>query len=281
MTKKAFVLLSGGMDSTTCLYQAVYDFMPEDPGLSLAYGDKRIWEDVMREAKPGDIEINWVEAVSIYYGQRHKKEMGYAKGTCERLGIKHSILDVGSLLRGDSVMLTDDSRDTVDVPNIDYADIKGVSPTYVPFRNGLMLSALTAHAQKWVNDENQKFFASQENSGNGEKSPVQAGIYFGAHAEDAHNWAYPDCTPEFIGAMANAIYIGSYMQIRLHTPIQWCQKAGVVELGESLGVDFANTWSCYKGEALHCGICPTCRSRRQAFIAAEIVDPTQYAANGE
>lgn len=277
MTKKAFVLLSGGLDSTTCLYQAVHDFMPEDPGLSLGYGDKRIWEDMMREAKPGDIEIGWVEAVSVYYGQRHKKEMDYARSTCEKLGIKHSILDVGALLRGDSVMLADDSRGKVDIPNIDYADIKGVSPTYVPFRNGLMLSALTAHAQKWVNEQN-KIYDPATGGDDILGLKAQAGIYFGAHAEDAHNWAYPDCTPEFIGAMANAIYIGSYMQIRLHTPIQWCQKAGVVELGESLGVDFANTWSCYKGEEYHCGICPTCRSRRQAFIAAEVTDPTRYAA---
>lgn len=275
MTKKAFVLLSGGMDSTTCLYQAIYDYKPE--GCS---------EEAIHDMLDGHTslpDIDWVEAVSIYYGQRHKKEMEYAKSTCERLGIKHSILDVGSLLRGDSVMLTDDSRGKVDVPNIDYADIKGVSPTYVPFRNGLMLSALTAHAQKWVNEANIKFLQEphSKTTGRANEKPIiekpSAGIYFGAHAEDAHNWAYPDCTPEFIGAMANAIYIGSYMQIRLHTPIQWCQKAGVVELGESLGVDFKNTWSCYKGERLHCAICPTCRSRRQAFIAAGVNDPTEYA----
>ncbi len=277
--KKAFVLLSGGMDSTTCLYQAIHDYMPEDPGLSLAYGDKKVWQDILLEAKPGDIEINWVEAVSIYYGQRHKKEMEYAKSTCDRLGIKHTILDVGSLLRGDSVMLTDDSRGKVEVPNIDYSEIKGVSPTYVPFRNGLMLSALTAHAQKWVNSENEKlkeYISSGSALSDSPKS--SAGIYFGAHAEDAHNWAYPDCTPEFIGAMANAIFIGSYMQIRLHTPLQWLDKAGVATLGDSLGVPFENTWSCYKGEEKHCGTCPTCRSRKQAFVASEVQDVTEYAA---
>lgn len=286
MTKKAFVLLSGGMDSTTCLFQAVHDYLPEDPGLALGYGDKRLIADAMIDAfeKPKDqstgMDIPWVEAVSIYYGQRHKKEMDYAKSTCERLGIKHTILDVGALLRGSTVMLTDDSRGTVEVPNIDYSEIKGVSPTYVPFRNGLMLSALTAHAQKWVNNANEDYerhtrAVMQDKWG----SKPMAGIYFGAHAEDAHNWAYPDCTPEFIGAMANAIYIGSYMQIRLHTPLQWCQKAGVVELGESLGVPFENTWSCYKGEELHCGVCPTCRSRREAFRAVGVSDPTEYSGS--
>ena len=118
MTKirKAYVLLSGGLDSTTCLYLA------------------------MDQAET-------VEAVSIDYGQRHKKEMEYAKKSCDKYGIKHTILDVGSLLRGDTVMLTADSIGTVEVPNISYSEIKGVSPTYVPFRNGLMLSALTGHAQ--------------------------------------------------------------------------------------------------------------------------------------
>lgn len=292
MTKKAFVLLSGGLDSTTCLYQAIHDYAPSDgSGHFETLNDMLESAMSLPEGAPTEIQIDWVEAVSIYYGQRHKKEMTYAKKTCEALGIKHSILDVGSLLRGDTVMLTDDSRGNVEVPNIDYADIKGVSPTYVPFRNGLMLSALTAHAQKWVNEQNikeqneAKEIARQLDGDivdlrdwSDANKNVSAGIYFGAHSEDAHNWAYPDCTPEFIGAMANAIFIGSYMQIRLHTPIQWMQKSDVVTLGTKLGVPYKNTWSCYKGEALQCGTCPTCRSRKQAFIAAGVPDPTEYAS---
>jgi 7-cyano-7-deazaguanine synthase len=277
--KKAFVLLSGGLDSTTCLFQAIFDYMPDNPDINLAYGDKHVWVEVLKNVKEGEVEIGWVEAVSIYYGQRHKKETDYAAKTCKRLGIKHTTLDVGSLLRGDTVMLTDDSRGHVEVPDVDYAVIKGVSPTYVPFRNGLMLSALTAHAQKWVNEENTALDQAV-NEGGADLSPEDkpmAGIYFGAHSEDAHNWAYPDCTPEFIGAFANAIYIGSYMQIRLHTPLQWLNKEGVVRLGYYLGVRFKDTWSCYKGEEYHCGTCPTCRSRRHAFEAARISDPTIYA----
>lgn len=280
--KKAFVLLSGGLDSTTCLHQAIFDYMPEDPNMQLAYGDKNVWLDLLQNAKLGDVEIGWVEAVSIYYGQRHKKEMDYAKATCERLGIKHTILDVGALLRGDSVMLTDDSRGKLEVPDTSYDKLTGVSPTYVPFRNGLMLSALTAHAQKWVDSENKKRSDAVEAwCLNGEGKPPSekpmAGIYFGAHSEDAHNWAYPDCTPEFIGSMANAIFIGSYMQIRLHTPIQWLNKAGVVTLGHKNGVRFQDTWSCYKGEEKHCGTCPTCISRKEAFEIAGVQDPTEYA----
>lgn len=282
MTRKAFVLLSGGLDSTTCLHQAIFDYMPDDMGMAGAYSDKSVWLDAIGSAGNPVTEIPWVEAVSVYYGQRHKKEMEYAKKTCDRLGIKHSILDVGALLRGDTVMLTEDSRGSVEVPNIDYSEIRGVSPTYVPFRNGLMLSALTAHAQKWVNGENKAYEESVEQmlltgAGADLGPKPSAGIYFGAHAEDAHNWAYPDCTPEFIGAMANAIYIGSYMQIRLHTPLEWLNKSGVVTLGNKLGVRFEDTWSCYKGDEFHCGICPTCRSRKQAFEAAEVVDPTTYS----
>jgi 7-cyano-7-deazaguanine synthase len=103
------------------------------------------------------------------------------------------------------------------------------------------------------------------------------GIFFGAHAEDAANWAYPDCTPEFIGAMANAIYVGTYYTVRLYTPIMWMSKAEVVRWGNELQVPFDMTWSCYKGGDLQCGECPTCISRHNAFLDAGIPDPTTYA----
>lgn len=225
--RKAFVLLSGGLDSTTCLYKAMKDY-------------------------DGN-----VEALSVNYGQRHIKEAEYAARTCTKLNIMHTILDVKGIF-GDT-MLTNPNQD---IPSVSYAEIQGVSFTYVPFRNGTLLSLITAHAQKWVNTS--------------KLGDYEAGIYFGAHSEDAANWAYPDCTPEFIGAMANAIFIGSYQAIRLHTPLQWLMKSEIVELGSKLSVDFANTWSCYKGEELHCGVCPTCRSRREAFVCAGVPDPTEY-----
>lgn len=288
MQRKAFVLLSGGMDSTTCLYKAIYDYAPAGTNVDAQLKDLHD-EGVDREYTT---PVSWVEAVSIDYGQRHSKEMEYAKLTCARLGIKHTILDVGKLLAGASVMLTTESRGNVEVPDISYADIKGVSPTYVPFRNGLMLSALTAHAQKYVNEQINMYadhiqdlstesiqMERQDAMDVATKEAANlCGIYFGAHSEDAANWAYPDCTPEWIGAMANAIYIGTYMAVRLHTPIQWLMKKDIAALGHSLGVPFEQTWSCYKGEELHCGTCPTCRSRREAFKLAGLVDPTEYAA---
>lgn len=230
MIKKAFVLLSGGLDSTTALHIALKEF------------------------------DGHVEAVSIDYGQRHIRETEYARKTCKKEGVDHTLVPIGDLLKG--VMLTDPNYK---IPDVTYSEIDGVSPTYVPFRNGLLLSVITAHAQKYHN----QFKADP---------PIECGVYFAAHAEDAHNWAYPDCTPEFIGAMANAIYIGTYRSVRLHTPLMWLQKHEIVSLGSSLGVDFSLTWSCYAGGEKHCGACPTCHARRDAFKRAGVADPTVYAA---
>ncbi len=259
---KAFVLLSGGIDSTTCLYIALGQF-------------------------------DEVEAISIDYGQRHSKEIHYAQATCKSLGVKHTTLTLDPhRLGGENVMLTDEN---VKIPNISYDDIKGVSPTYVPFRNGTLLSLVAAHAQKWVmqqieecvdrlqgrtgmDPDDDDFGLPRE-----ELRPIVldtlndiAAIFFGAHAEDAQNWAYPDCTPEFIGAMANAIYIGTYRTIRLHTPLMWMAKYEIILKGNNLGVDWCNTWSCYAGDSRHCGTCPTCRARKEAFKHADITDSTEY-----
>ena len=227
--KRAAVLLSGGIDSTTCLHHAVRDFSVEN-----------------------------VMAVSVFYGQRHQKEVHYARSTCQALGIRHDELDLSGVVP--QTMLTDPGHI---IPNVSYDDIKGVSPTYVPFRNGLMLSALAS----WFHG---KLIEMQK------EDDEESALYFGAHAEDAQNWAYPDCTPEFIGAAANMIYVGTYRRIRLHTPLQWLKKHEIIGLGETLGVDWRTTWSCYKGGDKHCGVCPTCRSRREGFVKAGVYDPTDY-----
>lgn len=227
--RKAFVLLSGGLDST----------------VALAIASRHDWEEI--------------ECVSINYGQRHKREITMAHFQSGVFGAKHTTLQLGDLLAGSSLLTSDK-----ELPDVKYDEIKGVSPMYVPFRNGLMLSVLTAHAQKWVDTA---------------EFPVMydAGIYFGAHAEDAHNWAYPDCTPEFIGAMANAIFVGSYQRVRLHTPLMWMRKSEIVRIGFEMGVRFEKTWSCYKGGQQHCGACATCYARQEAFARAGVPDPTDYA----
>jgi 7-cyano-7-deazaguanine synthase len=221
--------------------------------------------------------IDWVEAVSMNYGQRHAKEMVYAANLCDQLGIKHSVFSLGDVLSDESTMLTNPD---IPLPKATYAELpEGVSPTYVPNRNMVMLSVLTAHAQKWINAQNkQRQDIADENAFAGLHTidKAHAGIYFGAHAEDAHNWAYPDCTPEFIGGMAAAIYVASYHQVRLHTPLMSLNKAEVVMLGERLGVPWEKTWSCYAGGEKHCGTCPTCNARKEAFTHAGVEDPTAY-----
>jgi len=283
MQKKAFVLLSGGLDSTTCLHKAIFDNMPEDPGIEFSYGDKDIIAETLRKHDGSHVEIPWVEAVSINYGQRHKRELIFAADTCKRLGIKHTILDIGNLLSGKEILLSAESVGTMDMVDKDYSELKGVSPSYVPFRNGLMLSALTAFAQRYVNAEIAKEEALWEGNPEAKQIATEEAkdlvtIYYGAHAEDSANWAYPDCTPEFNGSMANAIYTGSYNTIRLATPLQWLEKAEVVALGEKCGVRWGDTWSCYDNGEIHCGKCPTCRARKNAFVCAGVPDPTVYAA---
>lgn len=262
MQKKAFVLLSGGLDSTTALALANEQFSGN------------------------------VEAVSIDYGQRHIKETEQAKLICYHYGFKQTILSLRGLMEGDGVMLTNAD---IEVPNMSYDEIKGVSPTYVPFRNGTMLSAITAHAQKYVMTQIQEGIDTWKKYYDETYADVPGafdeqhwrqyvtaeakdlvGIYFGAHAEDALNWAYPDCTPEFIGSMANAIYVGSYFSIRLFAPFVSSTKGDIVRIGTGLRVPYELTWSCYKGGALHCGTCPTCRSRKAAFEAVDVTDPTVY-----
>ncbi len=239
---RSFILLSGGVDSATCL--------------GIAYEYHRV-------------HGGSVEAVSMDYGQRHLKETQCAAELCDRYGIQHTVIDVRGALGKDS-MLTDASQQ---VPNISYDQITGISPTYVPFRNGFMLSRLTAYAQEYVNQIKEDYKPESDTA-----LEDLATLYFGAHAEDAKNWAYPDCTPEFIGAMQNAIYIGTYRTVRLLAPLTYLKKSQIIEWGYSLDVPYEITWSCYKGEEQHCGVCPTCRARKEAFTLAGIADPTSYAA---
>lgn len=218
---KAYVLLSGGVDSSTALALANRDW------------DGRVC------------------AVGVNYGQRHTKELEQAHLIANHYKNQWVVRDIQGFIQSGG--LTDPG---LKIPSVSYAELPhGVSPTYVPFRNSTLLSLVTGMAA--VDDEAEA-------------------VYVGVHAEDAENWAYPDCTPEFMGGMANAIYIGTYHKIRLYTPLIWMTKTEVVQVGESLDVPWELTWSCYEGRELHCGICPTCRARNTAFIEGRGADPTQY-----
>lgn len=231
INRKHFVLFSGGLDSAAVLFRVIAE-----------------------AARVGD----QVEAVGIDYGQRHETELEHAQLICKRANVEYNIIDIPPELMAGSLLASDKP-----IPEMKYEDLPtGMSPTYVPFRNGLMLSLLAAKAQKWV----------MENKG------ATAKIYIGSHAEDAENDAYPDCSAAFMGAMGSAISIGTYGMVSLVTPLIAMKKVDVIKYGEAVRTPWAMTWSCYKGERVHCGKCMTCNARHAGFTAAGIADPTVYAA---
>jgi len=199
-------------------------------------------------------ECEQVESLTLVYGQRHMREIEVAEALCSRWGVKHTVKDLTDAFAGSSSTLIDTDAVNPQMSYSELREVEGPSPTYVPFRNGLFLSHATALAQ--IMDAQY--------------------VYFAAHADDAHNWAYPDTTPEFIGAMGNAMWIGTYHQVRLRTPLMWLTKAEIVTLGTSKNVPFELTYSCYEGNPKHCGTCPTCVNRIEAFRQAGIQDPVEY-----
>lgn len=226
--KKAIVLSSGGVDSTTCVGVAVKDVGSEN-----------------------------VSTVSVFYGQKHNKELECAEKVAEFYNVKHYVLDLSNVLQYSNCSLMKNS--TEEIPMMSYADqIKkngeGKVSTYVPFRNGLMLSAVAALAQSIYPDDD-------------------VDIYLGAHADDAAGRAYADCSEEFTSAMNTAIVIGTYGKVRVVAPLVNLNKAGVVKLGLSIDVPYKYTWSCYSGGDKPCGHCGTCIDRAKAFEANGISDP--------
>ncbi len=225
---KALVLVSGGIDSTTCLAMAVEEYGHEN-----------------------------VIGLSIFYGQRHKKEIEAANAVCKHYGVEHLTLDLSPMFEFSDCTLLEHSKG--EIPEEDYAsqlkktDGKPVS-TYVPFRNGLFLSSASAIAL----------------------SKGCSKIYYGAHADDAAGNAYPDCSEAFNKAMNTAIYEGSGKQLEIEAPFISLNKAEVVKKGLELNVPYELTWSCYEGHDRACGKCGTCIDRKAAFIKNGTTDPIEY-----
>ena len=196
---------------------------------------------------------NQVEAISFDYGQRHSKELLYASNLCDELDISHAVIDISSITPyiGGSA-LTDD----IDVPEGHYS-APSMAVTVVPNRNAIMLSIAFGIA-----------VARQS-------SAVAAAMHSGDHA------IYPDCRPEFVdkfNAMQRTATEGySDPGLYLWTPFIDKTKTDIAKEGLRLGIDYSMTWSCYKGEDLHCGQCGTCYERKEAFREAGILDPTEYA----
>ncbi|NVK46563.1 MAG: 7-cyano-7-deazaguanine synthase QueC [Rhodobacteraceae bacterium] len=188
--------------------------------------------------------------VSFDYGQRHAKELEFAALAAKRLNVPHQIIDmrrIGAALTGSA--LTDD----IDVPDGHYAE-ETMKITVVPNRNAIMLSIAFGIAAA-AGDE-----------------AVATAVHGGDH------FIYPDCRPAFTEAfetMQKAALDG-YADIRLSTPFVHQSKADIVTAGAATGTPFADTWSCYKGGAQHCGRCGTCVERREAFHLAGVQDPTEY-----
>lgn len=192
-----------------------------------------------------------VFALNMYYGQKHHKEMECFQWQIERLGIENfRVLDLSAIFAGYTgcTLLKDGGA----IPHKSYAEQLAEKPgtvsTYVPFRNGLFLSVAASIAQQEGCDT----------------------LWYGAHADDAAGDAYPDCTPEFIEAMSDAIWEGTGQAINMYGPWAKLNKAGVVAEGIAAGMtqeDFDHTWSCYEGGDEPCGVCGTCIDRKAALEA--------------
>ena len=196
-------------------------------------------------------EHDVLAAVSFDYGSKHNaREIPFAAEHAQRLGIRHEIIQlpwVGRLFA--SALLTGGGE----IPEGHY-QAESMKQTVVPFRNAIMLSAATGLAE----------------------SIGAGGLVIAAHTGD--HVIYPDCREDFMRAMGDAMRLGTDAGIQLLRPfIDW-NKARIVTEGTRLGVDFARTWSCYKGGDLQCGQCGTCVERREAFLLAGLADPTEYAS---
>lgn len=230
---KILVLSSGGLDSTVLLYKAVREVGSEN-----------------------------VIALNTFYGQKHEKEMEFAKWTCEHLGIELHNVDLSTIFSFNpncSALLKNSKMEIVHKSYSEQLqDLKneGKAPTvtaYVPYRNGLFLSYASAIAIQLDCDV----------------------VYYGAHADDSAGRVYPDCTPEFIEAQAKAIEEGTAGKVKMEAPLWNLNKSGVVKMGIDLGMtheEFEHTWSCYEGKDKPCGTCGTCIDRKKAFVSNGITD---------
>lgn len=214
------VLLSGGLDSTTALAHSHH---------------------------AGTAKL----AVSVDYGQRHRRELDAAARVAGHYRVEHLVLDFtgwGALLGGSA--LTDRS---VEVPHGHYAD-PTMAVTVVPNRNATLLAAAAGVA-----------------AAHGCTHVVTA-VHAGDHP------VYPDCRPEFVDAARRTIELGTGEQVTLDAPFVHMSKTDIAALAGALGAPVGLTWSCYEGQSLHCGQCGTCVERIEAFRDAGVTDPTAYAA---
>ena len=216
MAKDSVIIYSGGMDSTTLLYE---------------------FKDQI------------AMAITFDYGStQNARERECAILHCKRLGIKHLVIPLDFMRQYFKSALLGSPEN---IPEGNYDD-ENMKSTVVPFRNGIMLAIAAGIAES-----------------NGLKRVMIAN-----HAGD-HS-IYPDCRPGFVNAMSEAMSAGTYENITVYAPYTYLSKKEIAEHGKALGLDYTETYSCYKGGEKHCGKCGTCRERRQALKDAGIEDHTEY-----
>ena len=184
--------------------------------------------------------------LSFDYGQRHKKELEAAAEICRRAEIPHKIISIPALGNLGGSSQTDAS---IEVPEGHYEE-ENMKITVVPNRNMILLAFAAAYAQV-IGAET-----------------IGLANHAGDHA------IYPDCRPGFILGMQTLLQ--ETWGISLKAPFTHLTKSEIVKAGTNLGVPYEITWSCYKGENLHCGKCGTCVERKEAFILANVPDPTLW-----
>lgn len=187
--------------------------------------------------------------VSFNYGSNHNnREIPFAEMHCKRLGIPHITIDLGFMPQYFKSSLLE-GADAIPEGNYDEENMKS---TVVPFRNGIMLSIAIGIAES-----------------NHLKHVLMAN-----HGGD--HTIYPDCRPAFVDAMSAAAQAGTFEDVTIEAPYTNVTKADIARHGKQLGIDYSETWSCYKGGEVHCGQCGTCRERQEALREAGIADTTEY-----
>jgi len=191
-----------------------------------------------------------IHAISFFYGQRHARELSCAAWQAAAVGAQHCVVPLdflGPMLAGASTLLAGGAA----VPDLAALSAEQLTqpPTYVPNRNMVLLALAAAYAE----------------------AQGIADIFYGAQAQD--EYGYWDCTRDFLDGINAVLALNRRTPVQVHAPFVAKSKAETAALGIALGVDFAQTWSCYRGGAQPCGSCPTCVERVNAFAACGVSDP--------
>ena len=185
------------------------------------------------------------------YGQMHVREVLFAKQAAQDLNAKEHrivVLDFTQFVFSPLI-----GTDSLLIPNSSFT---GIAPTWVPQRNSIFLAIAFSYAE--VIDA--------------------SSVYIGVSQIDYSG--YPDCREEFINSIEDALNLGAGRgkdkRINIEAPLIHTSKVEEIKIGTRLGVDWGKTWTCYRGEELACGTCPSCVLRVAAFKEAGIVDPIKY-----